>query len=331
MLEVDPLVYSNESPGARPSPFQPPPRKWRRPDKADVTEAAATALITGGRLTPRDIDLLRAAWMYGAMTTAQITRLVFHPLQGGSARRVASRRLNFLYNEHCLDRAFRGLGRDFVYTLDLQGARILQMEQQKASRKDLKWSPRAVGERLLLLEHTLGITEFGVSLTHAARTWPGGGELRWFGEHVLVLTTPAGAQFNPDGLGMLRLAETGLAFFLEWDRGTETVPVVSSKVKTYLDYMRSPEWRAEFTRFPAVLIATTTFDRAEKLLIDAHRRLKALLAAEERLTVLITTHEQLTAQGGLGPVWFQVGATSKDDFHWRKGRALIDLMPAAAG
>ena len=128
------------------------------------------------------------------------------------------------------------------------------------------------------------------------------------------------------------MGELGLAFFLEWDRGTETVPVVGGKVKNYVDYLRTPAaWRGQFNRFPVVLIATTTFDRAEKLLIDAHRRLKALLAAEERLTVLITTHEQLTAQGGLGPVWFQVGATSKDDFHWRKGRALFDLMPAAAG
>jgi hypothetical protein len=297
---------------------------WRRADRPEsqLTEAAATALLTAGRSTPRDLTVLRAVWMYGVMTADQITRLVFHPLADASAKVISRRRLNFLYEEHCLNRVWRGRGHDFVYTLDVQGARLIQLEQQRHRRKEVPWSAQAIREKFRWLDHHLDITDFGLNLTLLARTGEGGGGLRWYGEHTLTLTTKTGDPLNPAGLGLLRLGEARASFFLEWDHDVEAVAVVGSKIENYVDFLRSPEiWRSQFTRFPVVLVAMTTPARAEDLGIAVGQRLTSWLAAGECLTVLVTTHARLQEHGVLGPVWFQAGATDQ-----REGLALPDLM-----
>jgi hypothetical protein len=296
MINTPPLIISPDSDSSA-GPFRVPPLKWRRTERpeAQLTEAAATALIAGGRLKPRDLSILHAVWMYGVMTTKQITRLLFDNLTERSANTVASRRLNFLYQEYCLNRAWQGLGQDFVYFLDIQGARLLEMQQQQ----ELNWSAQSAGQKLLRLEQSLGITELGVSLTHAARTWEEGGELRWYGEHVLALTTKDGLRFSPDGLGLLRLGAERTALFLEWDRGSG----LADKVKTYVDYLRSEEWRSRFKRFPALLMVTSVPARLEQIAAEVEQALKTELAATEQLTVLVTVQAMLEAQGVLGPVW----------------------------
>ena len=297
MFNTPPLIIPADS-AAQPGPFRVSPLKWQRQERseAELTEATATALITGDRLKPRDLSILHAVWMYGVMTTKQITRLLFDNLTERSAVTVASRRLNFLYQEYCLNRAWQGMGQNFVYTLDVQGARLLQLEQPDDR---LNWSAQAAGEKLLHLEQSLGITELGVSLTHAARNWEGGGELRWYGDHALTLTTKDGLRFRPDALGLLRLGVERTGFFLEWDRGSG----LAEKVKTYVDYLRSEEWQSHFKQFPAVLMVTETPDRLEQLAAAVEQALRTELAATEKLTVLVTAQAMLEAQGVLGPVW----------------------------
>jgi len=328
ITDVDPVTFTDEESQLEHGSFKTAPWRWRREERPEsqLTDAAAVSLLMTGRLKQRDLDVLRAVWMYGVMSTSQIRRLVFHTLTNRSAEVVSSRRLSHLYKEHCLNRAFRGLGSEFIYTLDLLGARIIQMEQRKRNRRDIKWSFKGIGEKLLLIDHSLGITEFGVTLTEAAREYPGGGGLRWWGEHVLVLKKPDDSYFNPDGMGILRLDKAALGFFLEWDRGTETPAIVGHKVKHYIDYLRNPDaWRGQFSRFPVVLIATTTEARVEKILVEAQRRLQ-LLSGDESLTVLVTTHEALSQQGVLNPVWHKAGATEKIDLAWGKGLSLPQMM-----
>ncbi len=306
--DVDPLIVTDHSDPA--AGFKPIPTRSRREERsaAQLTDAAATALITGGRLTPRDLTVLRAVWMYGVMSADQVTRLVFYPLTGSNATNVANRRLAFLYQEYCLNRAWRGYGQDFVYTLEGQGVRLIQMEQQKDSPAEIHWSPLTVGRQLLRLDHYLAITEFGVQLSHAARTWPGGGELRWYGEHTLTLPPAAGDRLTPAGLGLLRLEQTGLAFFLEWDRGVDPVAVVADQVNTYVTYLRTPAaWQGQFTRFPTVLIAMASPTRAADLGVAVRERLKTWLADNEKLNVLVTAQDKLREQGIWGPVWLPAG------------------------
>ncbi len=328
--DVDPLIITADSAATGGGfNFKPIPTRSRREERpaAQLTDAAATALITAGRLTPRDLTALRAVWMYGVMTADQIARLVFYPLAGSNATNVANRRLNFLYQEYCLNRAWRGYGQDFVYTLEGQGVRLIQMEQQKDSPEAIHWSPLTVGQKLLRLDHYLAITEFGVQLSHAARTWPGGGELRWYGEHTLTL--PAGDGFTPAGLGLLRLEQTGLAFFLEWDRGVDPLPVVAGQVKSYVDYLRTPAaWQGQFTRFPTVLIAMSSPERAEAVAVAVGDRLKGWLTANEKLNVLVTAQAKLGEQDGWGSVWLPAGEAAPA---WERGVALPEWMkPPAA-
>ena len=180
----------------------------------------------------------------------------------------------------------------------------------------LNWSAQAAGEKLLHLEQSLGITELGVSLTHAARNWEGGGELRWYGDHALTLTTKEGLRFSPDGLGLLRLGEERTGFFLEWDRGSglgaertdfflerDRGSGLAEKVKTYVDYLRSEEWQSHFKRFPALLMVTSVPARLEQIAAEVEQALQTELTATEQLTVLVTTQAMLAAQGVLGPVW----------------------------
>ena len=300
MFDTPPLIIPDPDRSAanQPGPFRVPPLKWQRQERSEsqLTEAAATALITGGRLNPRDLTILRAVWMYGLMTTKQINRLLFDNLTERSARVTASRRLNFLYQEYCLNRVWQGMGQNFVYLLDVQGARLLQMKQPD---NKLNWSAQAASEKLLRLAQSLGVTDLGVNLTCAARTWEGGGELRWYGDHVLTLTTKDGLRFRPDAMGLLRLGAERAAFFLEWDRGGG----LADKVKTYVDYLRSEEWRSHFKRFPAVLVVTETPDRIAQIAAEAEQTLRTELAATERLTVLVTAQTMLESQGVLGPVW----------------------------
>ena len=117
MFHTPPLIIPDPDRSAanQAGPFRVPPLKWRRTERpeAQLTEAAATALIAGDRLKPRDLSILHAVWMYGVMTTKQITRLLFDNLTERSAVTVASRRLNFLYQEYCLNRAWQGMGAEF--------------------------------------------------------------------------------------------------------------------------------------------------------------------------------------------------------------------------
>jgi len=176
---------------------------------------------------------------------------------------------------------------------------------------------------LLRLEQSLGITELGVNLTCAARTWEGGGELRWYGDHALTLTTKDGLRFRPDALGLLRLGVERIGFFLEWERGSG----LAEKVKTYVDYLRSEEWQSYFKRFPALLMITETPARLEQLAAEVDHILKTELAVDESLTVLVTAQAMLEEQGVLGPVWFRrLEANAQGDRIWEQGVALPDLL-----
>lgn len=286
-----------------------PPRRWQRREKAaaQLTTAAAMSLLTAGRLTRRDLDILRAVWLYGVMSTGQIRRLVFNPLTARSAAVVASRRLNYLYQAHCLNRAFRGIGQEFVYTLDVLGMRLIRVEQRQRLGEKIDLF-KNISEKLLRLEHSLTVTEFGVSLTEAARLHPAGGGLRWWGDDVLMLTKPDDGHFNPDGMGVLRLGNNKTAFFLEWDHGDDDslfLPTVGDKIAGYVGYLCRPDaWRSQFTRFPAVLMVT---HHVEEALIKAVEPLR-LLSSNQDLTVLVTAPEMLTKQGVLSCVWWKAGA-----------------------
>lgn len=284
----------------------PPGSRRERPVSA-LTEAAADALLTGG-LTDLDLQVLRATWQYGVLTTDQLARLVFPH----AVRREVERRLEWLVEEYCLNRVEPGSG--IAYTLDALGVRLIQREQPPERRITGSLSA-AIGP------HSPDIAEFAVRLTEAARAWPDGGGLRWYGAQLLTLVWPGENQVNPAGLGRLRLGESTLDFFLEWDADNRPV---GDRIAAYLDFMRRPDaWRGQFSRFPVVLVVASTPARVEKILAERRR----LLGDDEALTVLVTTPEALTQQGVLGPVWRQIGATEPDGLaQGQEGLSLPQVM-----
>jgi hypothetical protein len=218
-----------------------------------------------------------------------------------------------------------------VYTLSQQGARLMQMQQKKNSRREIKWSPRSVGEKLLLLDHYLEVTEFAVRLTEAAR--PSSGSLQWLGENVISLTKRDESIFEPDGIGFLKIGGRGLPFFLEWDRGGSSLGQISGKLRNYLDFMLYPEgWQGFFgsPRYPPVLIATPSQGRAELILAEAERLVRAMGQDFDKFIVLLTTHEELDQHGPLGPCWYRAGRVQKMELAWGKGISLLELMGVPA-
>ncbi len=310
----------------------PPPRLRREARSArQLTLAHAVNLLKSGRLTARDLRVLRAVWMLGAMTSDQIRRLVFHTLKNETnARRVANRRLRFLYQEYCLDRIVVSLNQDAIYTLDVQGARIVQMLQQAKTRKEIKWSPGSVGQTMLFMDHRLEVAEFAVRMAEAARGRRG--TLQWIGEAMLDLTKRDGSRFEPDGMGVLKLnGHVPFPFFLEWDRGKEAIGVIGQKMRNYLDYLNYREgWSSHFSEFPLLLFVTTGGDeRLRNVMVETERQMRQVGASPDRFVAWMTTQARLDRHGMFGKVWYQAGKTPASDMMWEAGSALPDALRIA--
>lgn len=319
----------------KPKMGRPLPRRLRRVEKPekDLTDEAAKNLLMSGRLNERDYLVLEVAWRFGVVTTDQVIRWAFYTLKNPrDARRVANRRLRFLYDEYCLDRFFRGTNEEMVYTLDVQGARLLQMAYRK-DRREIRWSPRSVGEKLNFLDHYLGIANFAVNLTETVRER--GGTLEWEGENTAAQTKKDGSTFEPDSIGYLTILERRLPFFLEYDLGTEEIRILGDKIRNYLAlYQQNQEgWQNYFStkKFPPILIATTTLARVEKIVVGTGQFLNAAQVNPDDFVVLLATHEALQQHGILGPAWYWAGKSQKTDLNWGKGVSLLELMGIKPG
>jgi hypothetical protein len=304
-----------------------PPPRLRRRDRSPrtLTEAHAVSVLKSGRLTERDLKVVDTVWKLGAMTSAQIRRLAYHTLSNEAcARRVVNRRLRFLYEEHVLDRIILSLNSLPVYVLDEQGARVIQMLHQAQGRKEIRWSPRSVGESILFMDHRLGVAEFMVSLTEATRRQ--GGSLQWTGEAMLNLSKRDGTSFRPDGGGIIKMTDSQfLQFFFEWDRGQETLKTIAGKIRNYLDFFNRPEaWKSRCAAFPALLIVTTAgSERLHNILAGTTRLMERLKVKPDMFRVWVANWADLEQGTILEPVWYQAGKTTAEEFTWKKGRALL--------
>lgn len=328
ITQVSPVVLTDEQDDLTgPLVGRSLPVKFRRQERPDsqLTVGAAVALAKTGRVTKRDYRIIQTVWMMGIITTGQIQRLIFHTLKDQKTGLIAARRrLNILFQEYCLDRVFISYDHELVYTAGRLGIYLIQLEQRKTGR-EIKWSDRGLGEKLLLLDHYLEVTEFAVKLTEEVRQQ--GGSLSWLGENVITLRKRDGSFFEPDGIGYISLDDRRLPFFLEWDRGGEGVFQLAGKFRNYIDLMTYPDgWRGNFSKFPPILLATNTFTRVEKVMAEVDRLTRPLGESKAQFVVLLTTHDTLAKHGILGPCWWQVGRTEKKDVVWGSGLRLLDFV-----
>jgi hypothetical protein len=265
------------------------------PSRIRLTPATVTGEL--GRLTDRDQWILTLLDEHKVFTTEQLTEVAFGAL--GRARN----RLNTLHQRGVLDR-FRHLVRpgsqSWRWTLGPVGAAILA-----AGRDQPPPRPGSVREATMRLAaspqlpHRLGVNGFFTTLHAHARHHTGMELAGWWSEARARRAT--GDLARPDAAGLWQEAGRRVAFWLEYDRGTEPVRSrLAGKLDDYAN-LAGTKWA-----FP-LLFWLPTAARESHL----HTALTAAGPVEGLLVA--TTHDQLAqARGGpAGPVWLPVGQTTR--------------------
>lgn len=251
-------------------------------------------------LSERDRLVLTSVSDHRFMTTQQIERLHFTdhatPLAAArSCRRVLAR----LHTHRILHRLERRVGgvhagsAGYVWSIGLVGDHLLRQSAGDGIRRRIK-EPSTT-----FLDHTLAIADAHLALVEAART-------ESF-DLVAVEHEPACWRTFTAGSGgneTLRpdlYVETGNrdyedCWFLEIDRGTESLPTLIRKCGQYEAYRRSGREQARLGTFPLVVWVLPNEARIDKLQ-DAITRTRQLDPQLFRLT----TPEQLAERLAKGP------------------------------
>ncbi len=199
----------------------------------------AALLAASAHLTERDRVLVRLVGEHRVLTTGQLAALGFANLTTARHRLSVLVRLGLL-------RRFRPHpptgSAPWHYVLGPVGAALLGTED----RDEAKWAPqvrtdRQLGpERSLRLAHMTGRNQFFVSLASHARQR--GGELtEWLNEadsaarcgHAAVWSADRHRMPHPDGTGTWAEHGQAVTFLLEYDGGTEHLPVLAAKLDGY--------------------------------------------------------------------------------------------------
>ncbi|GAA5151768.1 hypothetical protein GCM10023321_19370 [Pseudonocardia eucalypti] len=249
------------------------------------------------------------------LTTDQIAALEF-----GSLRR-AQHRMAELYELGVVWR-FRypllgGGSQPWRYTLGYAGARMMT-----ATRGEDPPSPRTHQTRLERLAaspklgHLLGVNDFFTQLaSHARRaalrapnTWRGEGLCRWLSEQQVCthyektfLRNPhggfnqpgSGLRMRPDGYGCWRARGIALAFYLEYDTGTEPLSRVAEKIERYVG-----RDDAEAELLEGVILFSLHSTRREQGLRAELARLPPTI-----MPIATTARDYGDPAGPAGPVW----------------------------
>lgn len=243
------------------------------------------------RMTARDVEILRAVYAYQALTTQQISDLLFAPIDVIIPPKPHSRvrhRLKGLYHHGHLSRHEQphtmAEGRKFfLYQLDRQGVEWLA-RQDDGGIQALDWKP---GETLspLFLEHLIASNDVRIAIVRSAARHEFTIE-KWLDERTLkqvqnkdtvVLTNAQGkrqtASVVPDGYFHLTTGKHHYHQFIEIDRSSVTGAsknwtrrTWARKVHTSLEYYRSGKYHARYhTKSMRILTVTTGQARLNNL------------------------------------------------------------------
>jgi hypothetical protein len=134
----------------------------------------------------------------------------------------------------------------YHYVLGPAGAGVLAAERgEDPAVAQRRWNR---GRTLALagsqrLAHIVGVSGFYAALAAEARRRPDASLMRWRTEAEAAAWAGAarwsGGTVNPDGWGVWREGALEVEFFLEFDRGSESLPVLAAKLRGYA------EWEAE--------------------------------------------------------------------------------------
>lgn len=211
--------------------------------------------------TPRDRLVLEAIRTHGRLTREQIRRLFFRrPTAGLISRQAVNARLHKLVSLGVLEAVVVNGGHGsgpYAYGLGPLGKRLLT---------SMSRSPR--GRAVGAVWHLLEVAEFRVRLQEDLAT--SGGELvEWVGEAALRSLFFQRKDWPvPDALVHWRIQGREGTFMLEWDRGTETLAVLTAKLSRYLTFWRMRGHRETLPGLglrPRLVIVVASAERVSRL------------------------------------------------------------------
>jgi hypothetical protein len=206
-------------------------------------------------LSERDWSILRFIDQHRYATTTQLRRRFFtHHTSQTASTRACVRVLGRLFTHRILTRLERRIGgvrhgsSAFIWCLEVVGDRLLR--SKGASRR------RVHEPSFPFLDHTLAVTETHVQLYEAeVKGIFRVNDVQVETEAWRSFVTSSGAKsvLKPDLKVTIASDEYDDHWYLEVDRGTESLPILIRKSKAYEDYRRTGRGQAEHGVFPRVL------------------------------------------------------------------------------
>jgi len=287
-------VGDTSRPGARPADPTGPPR---RPVRPDSLRAVST------RLEPRDYVLAQLLHEHRTLTTDQIAAMLFTSVRTCRNRLNVLRSLGFIDWFHPVT---PGRQRTVHWVPGPLAARYVALATgaRPPTAKALRESQDRIVAATSHLAHTVGTNQFFVDLIAASRTRPHTRLTRWWSGRRVA--GAIGRRVRPDGHGVWQEDDTTVAWFLEFDTGTESLPTVAAKFAPYRRLRDSggPDW--------PVLLLLPSPTRETHL----HHHL-ATAGGGSGVTIATATHAPAHADA-TGLIWRVVG-------NGRRRHRLIDL------
>jgi hypothetical protein len=199
----------------------------------------------------------------------------------------------------------------YVYLAGRMADVVLDKDESDRPRRRRR-GPRV--ESLAGFVHGLEVVDFYVALKEALERWEGT-VVAWLGEgesRYQFVRNKKKLLLNPDAYCLWALGDEEGSFFLEWDRGTESMTRLSQKLERYEAYYRERAYHDHLGQIglrPRLLIVVPDDRREDKLCrwiaTRQGRRQYTSLA-----TVLIATRDSVFADI-LGPAWRRVGGEER--------------------
>lgn len=268
-------------------------------------------------------QILHAVYVYRMLTREQIEWLIFPPVHGQDhLTRTTEVRLylKLLFHNGYLDRVPMPteIGKWAwlpVYRLAPKGAERVASELQIDKKELVYWGrgdhkdKRPADITRLFLVHALRVNDVRIAITRAVQQsgfkmekWLDDGQLKSqaYKEYVSVREEQEIRRVAviPDAYFILNYGDRRAHFFLELDRATMTSSRWVTRVKAYLEYVRSGQYTKRYqTTSLRILTVTTTEERLRNLK-------KATEKAGGPKFFWFTTLDQVTASSVLlRPIW----------------------------
>ena len=299
------------------------------PSQAEAHPTQAQLSRLHRSLNQRDLVLLQALYDYRYLNTLQIRELLFPSLRSCQMRLQTLRELGLLYRWPVIETP--GVRRRHSLCLiSARGARVLADYHGEDSRMYVERSHHARDHCWHAL-HDLEANQVFVSLASRSRGRQDDGLLLWYGEeHVRSERAQVAGQHRvvapmPDGRGVYLTPRGRIYFELEWDRATEAMARLESKVRTYAEYFS----HFSDARLRHVLLVLPTDDR-ESIVRRSSWWARLDAKGDYCCSFWTTTGWRVRAFGPLQPIWLAVEVDSEgpDEDTRLRDRTSLDLFAA---